>query len=80
MTKKHNVKEKLDLRGILCPINFVKTKLKLEQMAKDEILEVIIDNGEPMKHVPKSVKHDGHMILEVIPMEGDSFRLIIRKS
>ncbi|MFQ3675031.1 MAG: sulfurtransferase TusA family protein, partial [Endomicrobiia bacterium] len=52
--------EKLDLRGISCPMNFVKTKLKLEEMQKDEILEVLLDDGEPIINVPRSVKEEGH--------------------
>ncbi|PIP67687.1 MAG: SirA-like domain-containing protein, partial [Candidatus Omnitrophica bacterium CG22_combo_CG10-13_8_21_14_all_43_16] len=31
----------LDLRGVICPVNFVKTKLKLEEMNIGEILEVL---------------------------------------
>ena len=30
----------LDLRGTPCPINFVRTKMKLEQMAAGELLEI----------------------------------------
>jgi TusA-related sulfurtransferase len=38
----------LDLRGTPCPINFVKTKLKLERMAAGQVLEVWLDPGEPV--------------------------------
>ncbi|KXK30659.1 MAG: hypothetical protein UZ01_01328 [Candidatus Brocadia sinica] len=38
--------DRIDLRGVLCPINFVKTKLKLEMMDSGQILEVILDDGE----------------------------------
>ncbi len=69
----------LDLRGVLCPINFVKTKLKLESMAEGEVLEVVLDSGEPIQNVPKSLKDEGHKIVEV-KKEDDYFRLKIRKS
>ncbi len=69
----------LDLRGVLCPINFVKTKLKLESMAEGEVLEVVLDSGEPIQNVPKSLKDEGHKIIEV-KKEADHFRLKIRKS
>ena len=69
----------LDLRGVLCPINFVKTKLKLESMDEGEVLEIILDSGEPIQNVPKSIKEEGHKIVEV-KREGDFFRLKIRKS
>ncbi len=70
----------LDLRGVLCPINFVKTKLKLEAMADGEILEVYLDSGEPMANVPRSVKNEGHQIIKATKEEGGYFRVIIKKS
>lgn len=70
---------KLDLRGVTCPLNFVKTKLKLEEMKKGEILEVILDEGEPIQNVPRSIKEENHEILEVEKVETLYYRLIIRK-
>lgn len=67
----------LDLRGVLCPTNFVYIKLRLEDMEPGETLEVLIDDGEPMRNVPKSLKQEGHRILAVRP-EGDQFRLSIQ--
>ncbi len=68
----------LDLRGVVCPLNFVKTKLKLEEMETGKVLEVILDSGEPIQNVPKSVKEEGHRIIEV-KREGEYFRLKIQK-
>ncbi len=73
------VDEKLDLRGEICPYNFVKTKLKLEEMETGQTLEVIIDNGEPMKNVPRSVKEEGHQIIMVERIE-QCFKLVIKES
>ncbi|HEY4707663.1 MAG TPA: sulfurtransferase TusA family protein [Thermodesulfobacteriota bacterium] len=68
----------LDLRGVVCPINFVKTKLKLEMMNPGEVLEVILDSGDPIQNVPKSIKEEGHKIIEV-KKEGDFFRLKVQR-
>jgi len=70
--------DSLDLRGVLCPINFVKTKLKLETMDVGQVLEIVLDDGEPIQNVPKSIKEEGHKIVEV-KKEGDFFRLKIEK-
>lgn len=69
----------LDLKGVACPINFVKTKLKLEEMQDGEILELIIDDGEPMQNVPRSIKEEGHKIIKVEKLPDNSFRLLIKK-
>ncbi|MFQ5442691.1 MAG: sulfurtransferase TusA family protein [Thermodesulfobacteriota bacterium] len=68
----------LDLRGVMCPTNFVKTKLKLEAMDDGEVLEVILDSGEPIQNVPKSVKEEGHKIV-MVEKEDGAFRLMIKK-
>ncbi len=52
----------LDLRGTPCPINFVRTKLKLEQMPPGSVLEVWLDPGEPIEQVPDSLKMEGYHI------------------
>ena len=68
----------LDLRGVICPYNFVKTKLKLETMESGQVLAVMLDDGEPIRNVPRSVADDGHMVLkqEVV---ANSYRVMIRK-
>ena len=55
----------LDLRGTPCPINFVRTKLRLEQMAPGEILEVWLDPGEPVEQVPDSLTMEGYTIAQI---------------
>ncbi|MCF6150757.1 MAG: sulfurtransferase TusA family protein [Candidatus Kuenenia stuttgartiensis] len=68
----------MDLRGVLCPINFVKTKLKLEMLDTGQILEVILDDGEPMRSVPRSIKEEGHKIVKVENLDN-SYRILIKK-
>ncbi len=70
---------KLDLRGVPCPLNFVKTKLQLDKINSGEILEVILDSGEAIESVPPSIKEEGHKILEIKEIEN-YFKVIIEKS
>lgn len=49
----------LDLRGVICPYNFVKTKLKLETMKQGQVLSVLLDEGDPIRNVPRSVENEG---------------------
>ncbi len=69
----------LDLRGVMCPTNFVKAKLKLEMMEEGQVLELVLDSGEPIANVPKSIKEEGHKIVEV-NKEDDHFRIKIKRS
>jgi tRNA 2-thiouridine synthesizing protein A len=72
------VDAELDLRGIICPYNFVKTKLKLETMDPGQTLAVILDDGDPIKNVPRSVSDDGHTVLLQEPW-AQAHRVIIQK-
>ena len=83
---------KLDLRGVACPMNFVKTRLKLDKMSTGELLEVLLDSGEPIESVTSSVISEGHLIESSTPIspqdeeqmlsaeQSDYHRLIIRKT
>jgi len=70
-----------DLRGVACPMNYVKTKLKLEMMDAGEQLEVWLDAGEPIKNVPMSLKNDGHKVLlqEALEPEAAHYRVLVEK-
>lgn len=60
----------LDLRGTPCPINFVRTKLRLEQMTPGQLLEVWLDPGEPIEQVPDSLKMEGYEIEQLAEQAG----------
>jgi TusA-related sulfurtransferase len=67
----------LDLRGTPCPLNFVRTKLRLEKMSPGTLLEVWLDPGEPIEQVPDSLKMAGYSI-EQIEKRSDFFALQVR--
>jgi len=49
----------IDLRGVECPLNFVKAKLELEKIAVGQVLEVLLDDGEPVRNAPASFAEQG---------------------
>ncbi len=67
---------KMDLLGVACPMNYVKTKLQLEEMDPLQVLEVLLDAGEPAENVPRSVTSDGYRVISMEP-EGDHYKLVI---
>ena len=70
---------KIDLRGVCCPTNFVKAKLALEMVETGEIVEFLLDDGEAVKNVPRSLKADGHKLLGLQEEEDGSYRLRVEK-
>jgi len=60
----------IDLRGVCCPTNFVKAKLALEMVDAGEVVEFLLDDGEPVKNVPRSLKAEGHKLLGLKEVDG----------
>lgn len=71
------VHQVLDIRQDTCPITFVKTKLKLEQMQVGGVLEVFLAGGEALQNVPRSVKAEGHRVVKVENLGDNQYRLLI---
>ena len=69
---------KKDFRGVMCPMNFVKTKIALTPMQSGQILEILLDDGAPIENVPGSVKGEGHTILSTEKIEN-YWKVLIRK-
>ena len=70
--------EELDLRGVICPYNFVKTKLKLDTLEGGTQLAVLLDDGDPIHNVPKSILNEGHQVLSQEKVES-YYRIVIQK-
>lgn len=68
----------LDLRGVTCPLNFVKAKIELEKIEVGEVLEVLLDEGEPVRNVPASFEGQGQEVIEVKKVD-DHFCVRVRR-
>ena len=73
---KHN--QSIDITREICPMTFVKTKLKLETMDRGQILEVTLREGEPLANLPKSVEQEGHRVLDIYK-EDPYYKILIER-
>lgn len=71
--------DELDLRGVQCPMNFVRAKLHLEELEAGQVVDILLDDGEPIKNVPASIAEQGEEVLS-ISNENSHFRVKVRKS
>lgn len=69
----------VDLRGVCCPTNFVKAKLALEEVEEGAEVEFLLDEGEAVKNVPRSLKAEGHALLGLSECEGGHYSLKLKK-
>lgn len=68
----------VDITREVCPMTYVRTKLKLETLPDGAVLEVWLKGEEPLKNVPRSAREEGHQVLSLEPAEA-RWRLLIRK-
>jgi len=78
VNKIETTKQTIDLRGVECPLNFVKAKLALEKIDVGQILEILLDEGEPVRNVPDSFAEQGQEVIE-IKDSGDHFCVRVRR-
>lgn len=67
----------LNLRGVACPANAARALLRLEGMATGQILEILIDDGEPMENVPEALRQERHEVLHS-EKQAKGWRLLIK--
>lgn len=73
------IDRKLDIRGQVCPMTFVYSKMEIDKMKDGEILEIILDNIPALENVPRSLKDEGHQILEVNKISDKDWRIVVIK-
>jgi len=69
--------QSIDITGEVCPMTFVRTKLKLERMQAGEVLHVRLRGEEPLRNVPRAARDEGHIILGIVP-DGNDHIVTIR--
>lgn len=69
----------VDITDVVCPMTFVKAKIALEELEAGQVLEVRLNEGEPIQNVPRSLKDDGHKVLLVEQEQDGAFRIYVEK-
>ena len=75
----YQITDTIDITDVNCPITFVKTKVALDELDDGDILKVHMNAGEPAENVPRSLKEEGHEILELTQNNDGTFDLLVKK-
>ena len=68
----------LDLRGIKCPLNWAYAKVRLEQMARGERLELMLDDPRGVRDIPHAAEAEGYAVIDII-QTGASWRIRLER-
>lgn len=69
----------VDITNVVCPVTFVKVKVALEELEPGEVLEVKLNEGEPIQNVPRSLKEENHKVIQVNKNEDGTYTLFVEK-
>jgi sulfite reductase (ferredoxin) len=69
----------VDLRGVKCPMNFVKVKIELSKIKSGQKVGFYLDDGDPINNVPQSVKKEGNKIISTDANYNGYNLLVVQK-
>ena len=71
-------REELILRGVRCPLNWAKAKVRLEQLPVGSRLTLVVDDPRAVRDIPRAAEAHGYAVLTVAP-ERDCWRIEIER-
>lgn len=69
----------VDITDVVCPITFVKVKVAIEELSDGQVLEIRMNDGEPIQNVPRSLKEEGHKVLKVNKNGDETYTVWVEK-
>jgi len=72
--------ERLDARGLYCPVPILRTRDRLKTMADGAVLEVVADDPVVLRDLPAFCRSHGHDFLGHEEGPGGELRLRVRKA
>jgi tRNA 2-thiouridine synthesizing protein A len=63
-------RETLDLRGVRCPLSWARAKVRIEALVTGAELELVLDDAQGARDIPRAAEAEGHHVVEVREAEG----------
>lgn len=70
--------EEYDLRGVACPLSWAKAKVRLEQLPREALLILRLDDPKGARDLPRAAESEGYAVVEVI-RESSEWRILLQK-
>jgi len=63
--------EEMILRGVRCPLNWARAKVRLEEMGVGARLILIVDDPRAVRDIPRAAEAHGHAVLGITELSGE---------
>jgi TusA-related sulfurtransferase len=71
--------ECLDLRGVRCPLNWARARVRLEELPRGAQLVLLVDDPRAVRDVPRAAEACGYVVAEVSPVAQGGWTISIIK-
>ena len=71
--------EFVDITDVNCPVTFVKAKVAIEEIDEGQVLQIHLNDGEPVQNVPRSLKDEGHKVVKLEDNGDGTYELYVEK-
>jgi len=68
--------DRLDLRGVRCPLTWAKAKVHLESRVRGSEVTLVVDDPQSVRDVPRAAEAAGHHVIGVEP-DGAAWRIVL---
>ena len=69
----------INIKGLVCPYTFVKSKLAIEALEVGQVLEILMDSEEASRNIPKSMEDHGQKVLRAEKINDTDWVVVVRK-
>ena len=69
----------IDLRGVPCPVNWARAKIRLEAARRGERLAFLVDDPRSVRDLPRAAEAEAYVVLGVSPVEPGVWSIVIEK-
>jgi tRNA 2-thiouridine synthesizing protein A len=73
-------RERLDLRGLLCPLTWAKTKYALASLRAGSELCVVLDHRPAVPDIRRNAEELGHEVVSTAEQEPGVWEMVLRRS
>ena len=67
----------VDLRGVPCPVNWAKAKVRLEEARRGERFAFLVDDPRSRRDMPRAAEAAAHAVLAVETLSEGGWRIVI---
>jgi len=72
-------RERLDLRGLLCPLTWAKTKYALDRLARGSELLILVDHRPAVPDIRRNAEELGHEVLSTSEPSPGTWEMVLRR-